>query len=146
MIGRRIRRDVRLVTYEDVQAARSRIDTYIHQTTLNFSINFSSENTKVYLKLECQQVNKAVKTRGALSKLTMVSEEKGKGVLTVSSGNHGIGVSYAAKQLGIEKAKVIVPENTQQSKLKKMEFYGAEIIKVGKNYDEAHEAGEKKKA
>ncbi|AOT71103.1 pyridoxal-phosphate dependent enzyme [Geosporobacter ferrireducens] len=88
-----------MITFEDVQAARDRIEKYIYRTPLDFSINFSNEKTKVYLKLECQQLLKAFKIRGAFSKLTSLSEEeKARGVITVSSGNHGIGVSYAANK------------------------------------------------
>lgn len=129
------------VTYEDVCAARERIIKYIYPTPLEHSIYLSNESTDVYLKLECQQKLKGFKIRGALSKLMGLSEdEKKRGVMAVSSGNHGAGVSYAANLLGGIKAKIYVPATVPKSKLEKIKFYGAEIVTIGENYDEAHKA------
>jgi threonine dehydratase len=128
-----------MVKFEDVFLARKRIKDFIYTTPLDFSYHLSSGSMKVYLKLECQQKLKSFKIRGALSKLTLLSEEeKRRGVMAVSSGNHGAGVSYAASILGGIKAKIYVPETTPKPKLDKIQYYGAEVVKVGKNYDEAH--------
>jgi threonine dehydratase len=132
-----------MITFEDVLSSRERIKKYIYNTPLDFSYHLSSEDTKVYLKIEAQQRLKSFKIRGALSKLTwLTEEEKNKGVMAVSSGNHGAGVSYASHILGGVKAKIYVPETTPKSKLQKMKYYGAEVIQIGKNYDEAHAAAE----
>ena len=72
---------------------------------------------------------------------TLTDEEKQKGVATISSGNHGSSVSYAASLLGIENAKIIVPETTPKSKVDKIKYFGAEVMLMGKNYDEAHARG-----
>ncbi|HBH13008.1 MAG: Pyridoxal-5'-phosphate-dependent protein, beta subunit [Clostridiales bacterium 38_11] len=86
-----------MVKYEDVIKSIERIGKYISETPLDYSIGLSDESTKVFLKLENQQKQKTFKVRGALSKLSsLTEEEKIKGVVAVSSGNHGAGVSYAA--------------------------------------------------
>lgn len=128
-----------MIGYEDVVKAKDRIRKHISETPLDYSIGLSDENTKVFLKLESQQKQKAFKVRGALSKLSSLSdEEKDKGVVAVSSGNHGAGVSYAAYLLDIRNAKVFVPETAPKAKVDRIRYYGAEVIQVGKNYDEAH--------
>ncbi|MFA6939781.1 MAG: threonine/serine dehydratase [Clostridiaceae bacterium] len=132
-----------MVTIQDILSARERISKYIYNTPLDFSYYLSDENTNVYLKLEAQQKLKSFKIRGALSKMTWLSDKQRLGgVMAVSSGNHGAGVSYAAHILGGIRAKIFVPETTPQPKLDKIKYYGAELIKVGKNYDEAHAAAE----
>ncbi len=129
-----------IVTFEDVIIARDRISKYIYNTPLDQSIYLSGEGA-VFLKLENQQVLKGFKIRGALNKLISLSEgERKRGVLAVSSGNHGAGVSYAARLLGGIKAKIYVPSTIPESKLEKIKYYGAEVIATGINYDEAHNA------
>ena len=90
------------------------------------------------------QRTKSFKIRGAMNKmLTLTEEEKQRGVATISSGNHGSSVSYAASLLGIENAKVIVPETTPKSKVDKIRYFGADVMLMGSNYDEAHALGMK---
>jgi len=132
-----------MINFDNIKKSRERIKKYIYNTPLDYSIYLSNSeaNTSVYLKLECQQKLKSFKIRGALSKLTSLTEqEKSKGVLAVSSGNHGAGVSYAAHMLGGIKAKIYVPETIPESKLEKIKYFGAEVVTAGKNYDEAHTA------
>lgn len=131
-----------MINFEDIQKAKKRINKYIYHTPLEKSIYLSKDGTNVYLKLENQQKIKCAKIRGAFSKITSLSkEELERGVVAISSGNHGAAVSYASHLLGIEKATIFVPETTPDSKVEKIEFYGAKVVKVGKNYDEAHEIG-----
>lgn len=137
-----------MVNFSDVLKAKERITGIIPITPLDFSIGLSTKTTKVSLKLECQNKQKTFKVRGALNKIASLSEiEKKSGIIAVSSGNHGAGVSYAANLLGIEKAKVYVPSYTPQAKLSKIRYYGAEINQDGETYDDAHrlaiEAAEK---
>jgi threonine dehydratase len=130
-----------MIKFDEVLSARERIKDYIYNTPLEFSYQFSNGSTEIYLKLEAQQKLKSFKIRGALSKLTWLSdEEKSKGIMAVSSGNHGAGVSYASYVLGGIKAKIYIPETTPKAKVEKIKYYGAEIIQVGANYDEAHAA------
>lgn len=133
------------INYEDVLRARERIDKYIYRTPLERSMYLSNESTNVYLKLECQQGMKCAKLRGALSKLTNLSKEEiERGIVAISSGNHGAAVSYASNLLGIENVTIYVPETTPKSKVEKIKFYGANVVGIGKNYDEAHEIGMKR--
>ena len=130
-----------MVTIKDIILARKRINKYIYNTPLDYSMYLSNSDTNVFLKLECQQKLKGFKIRGALSKITsLTEEEKAKGIMAVSSGNHGAGVSYSAKVLGGIHAKIFVPKTIPKSKLEKIEYYGAEVVAVGSNYDEAHAA------
>ena len=131
------------VNFNDVVDARRRIEKYISLTPLDFSISLSSEKTKVYLKLESQQKQKSYKVRGALSKITaLTEEEKEAGIYAISSGNHGAAVSYAGYLLGIKTVKVFVPETAPAAKVEKIKYYGAEIVQVGGNYDETHSIAE----
>lgn len=131
-----------IVTYDDIYFARNNIKRYIYKTPLDYSMYLSGKNKNIYLKLECQQKLKCFKIRGALNKIISLSdEEKNKGVMAVSSGNHGAGVSYAAKLLGGIKAKIYVPGTIPESKLEKIRYYGGEVIAIGESYDDAHNAG-----
>ncbi|MBU5439186.1 threonine/serine dehydratase [Tissierella sp. MSJ-40] len=130
------------IIYEDVLKAKKRIDKYIYRTPLDRSMCLSDEDMDIYLKLESQQGMKCAKLRGALSKLTSLSNEEIKrGIVAISSGNHGAAVSYASYLLGIENVTIYVPETTPKPKVEKIKYYGANVIGVGKNYDEAHEIG-----
>lgn len=128
--------------YKDTEDAYNRIKNYTVKTPLEESFYLGNENKKYFFKLESFQKVKSFKIRGALNKmLTLNNEEKNCGVATISSGNHGSSVSYAAKLLGIANVKIIVPESTPQSKIDKIEYFGGEAILLGKNYDEANSLG-----
>lgn len=130
--------------YEEVKQAYERISPYIRKTPLEESFYLGDKERKYYFKLESFQRAKSFKIRGALNKMmTLTEEEREKGVATISSGNHGSSVSYAASLLGIANAKVIVPETTPQSKVDKVKYFGADVMLMGKNYDEAHALGMK---
>lgn len=131
-------------TYEDVKAAYARISPYVRKTPLEQSFYLGDEKRNYFFKLESFQRAKSFKIRGALNKmLTLTPEEIERGVATISSGNHGSSVSYAASLLNIRSAKVIVPENTPQSKIDKITYFGAEVMLMGRDYDEAHALGMK---
>ena len=128
--------------FHKVEEACQRIKNYIYETPLAESIYLSSSNSKYYFKLESEQVVRSFKLRGALNKMLSLSEkEKEQGVTAISSGNHGVAVSYAAKVLGIKTAIIIVPETTPKIKCDKISYYGGAVHKLGKNYDEAHKLG-----
>jgi threonine dehydratase len=128
-----------MVSFTDVLNAQDRIKQYITRTPLDISMGLSKDAARVFLKLECQQKQKAFKVRGALSKLSsLTNDERARGVVVVSSGNHGAGVSYAARLLGIENAKVFVPETAPKAKVDRIRYYGATVVQVGRNYDETH--------
>jgi threonine dehydratase len=123
-------------TLSTIKEAQKKIDHFIRKTPLIHS-EFLSElcNGDIYLKLENQQVTNAFKIRGALNKLSQLTrEEKLRGIVTASSGNHAQGAALAANNLGI-KIKILVPENISRAKLEKIKKYDAEIIQGGE-FDE----------
>ena len=135
----------RSFSFSDVQEAMDTLSQHLTPTPLDRSISLSTPEQAVFLKLECAQpCVRAFKIRGALNKiLSLTAEERACGVTTISSGNHGIAVSYAAKLAGIEDVEIIVPTNTPQSKLDKIAFYGGKSLLLGNDYDGAHTLGEK---
>lgn len=130
-----------MLNINEIEKAHQRIKPYIKRTELRKSTLFQSVN--LHLKLECHQLTNSFKIRGALSKITSLNPEiLLKGVMTVSSGNHGAAVSYASNLLNISKANIIVPSCTPQSKIENIKKYGADVLIMGSNYDEAHQLGE----
>lgn len=128
--------------FDEVARAYNRIKPYVRKTPLEQSFYLGNEHRKYFFKLESFQRAKSFKIRGALNKmLSLTEEEKKRGVATVSSGNHGSSVSYAASLLGVKPAVVIVPEPTPQSKVDKIEYFGAKALRMGHDYDEAHALG-----
>ncbi len=123
---------------KDFYAARSRIGNLIRETPLEFSPFLSQAcGGEVWLKLENQQLTGSFKARGALNKILQLSDdERARGIVTASSGNHAQGVGYAAQMLGIE-ATVVVPANTPEVKLEAIRRYGVDLIVQGEEYMEA---------
>ncbi|MDZ3953600.1 threonine/serine dehydratase [Bacillus thuringiensis] len=130
--------------YNNVKDAYERIKKYLRKTPLEESFYLGDESKRYFFKLESLQRAKSFKIRGALNKMmTLTKEEINYGVAAISSGNHGSSVSYAATILGINNVKIIVPQNTAQSKIDKIKYFGADVILLGRNYDEAHSLGMK---
>ena len=129
--------------FDQIVKIYEKIRPYIHETPLDFSASFSNMvGAQVYLKLENLQKTGSFKVRGAFSKLTSLSEEeKKKGVIAVSAGNHAQGVAYAAKVLGI-KATIVMPETAPISKYQATKSYGAEVILYGKFLHESMKKAE----
>lgn len=132
-----------MVSLEDIKKAQKNISNYIYKTPQVDSIPLSKTNQKVSLKLESIQITGSFKLRGAINKLLSLNEEqKNKGVIAVSTGNHGKGVAYAAKQLGI-KSKIFMSELVPTHRRNAIESLGADVEIVGINSDEAdHHARE----
>lgn len=94
---------------------------------------------EVYLKLENLQRTGSFKIRGAINVIRNLNDEqKKRGVITSSAGNHAQGVALGAKLFGID-AKIVMPENTPGVKVENTKCYGAQVVLYGRNYDEAHE-------
>ena len=108
------------------------------ETKLVFSDYFSAQTgNKVYLKPENMQFTGAYKVRGAYYKMSTLSEEeRAKGLITASAGNHAQGVAYAAKCYGA-KATIVMPTTTPLIKVNRTKSYGAEVVLFGDVYDEA---------
>jgi len=128
-----------VVSFRSILEARRKIRNLVTKTPTYLSNVFSQRTgAEVYLKLECFQPVGVFKIRGAVNKICSLSpSELERGLVTASSGNHGLAVAYAAKIYGA-KAVVVVPENAVKEKVEAIESYGADIVKYGKDYDEAY--------
>ncbi len=126
-----------LDSFEEACAAVSQVT---QETKLIYSDYFSSlTGNKVYLKPENMQKTGAYKLRGAYYKISTLSdEERAKGLITASAGNHAQGVAYAAKSFGV-KAVIVMPTTTPLIKVNRTKSYGAEVVLYGDVYDEACE-------
>ena len=132
------------LTAQEVLDAYERISPYVSRTPLAESVYLGDGGRKYFFKLECQQPVKSFKIRGALNKmLTLTEEERERGVATVSSGNHGSSVAYAARLLGIKNADIIIPGMAPKAKEDLIRFFGGNPLRMGRNYDEAHALGMK---
>jgi len=126
------------VTMRDVYKARQKIAAIATRTPL-ISSPWLTElvGACVYLKLECLQKTGSFKIRGAANKMvSLTADERERGVITVSSGNHGRAVSYVARQLGI-KAVICMSARVPSNKVEAIRHLGAETVVYGKSYDEA---------
>ena len=127
-----------MITLEKFEQAYDAVQKVIIKTKLVYS-DFYSESTgnKVYLKPENMQKTGAYKIRGAYYKIsTLTDEERNRGLITASAGNHAQGVAYAAKLYGI-KATIVMPTTTPLMKVNRTKAYGADVILHGDVYDEA---------
>ena len=125
-------------TYDDILKANATKNDKIRKTPIVYSPTFSQlSESKVYLKSEFQQKTGAFKIRGAYYKIQNLSdEEKQKGVIAASAGNHGQGVAYAANAENIP-CTIVMPKNASPAKVSATKGYGADVILDGTNYDEA---------
>src|SRR6202050_2619324 len=129
-----------MVTLRDIQDAMRRIRSSLVVPPSVHSEKFSRQTgNTIFLKLENLQMTGAFKERGALSKILLLSEEeRQRGVIAASAGNHAQAVAYHATKRGI-KAQICMPLTTPLVKVSATRGYGAEVILFGANYDEACE-------
>ena len=129
-----------MLTLEKFEEASEVVKKVAIETKLLYSQYFSEQTgNKVYLKPENMQVTGAYKIRGAYYKIsTLTDEERAKGLITASAGNHAQGVAYAAKAYGA-KAVIVMPTTTPLMKVERTKSYGAEVVLYGNVYDEACE-------
>ena len=126
-----------MISLEDIKIAHNNISKYIYKTPQVHSTSLSKKNQRVSLKLESMQITGSFKLRGAINKLLSLNDEqKKKGVIAVSTGNHGKGVAYAAKQLGI-KSKIFMSNLVPTYRRNAIESLGAIVEIIGSNSDEA---------
>ena len=127
-----------MLTLERFEEASETVKKVTLETKLIFSDFLSGQTgNKVYLKPENMQFTGAYKLRGAYYKMsTLTEEERGRGLITASAGNHAQGVAYAAKCYGA-KATIVMPTTTPLIKVNRTKGYGAEVILYGDVYDEA---------
>lgn len=131
------------VTYHDFvdfKGARETLKSVIRETPLIYSEAFSEESgNRVYIKPENLQVTGAFKIRGAYNKIVkLTEEEKARGVIASSAGNHAQGVALASTRLGV-KATIVMPKTTPLIKVEATRNFGANVVLAGDCYDEAYE-------
>ena len=125
-------------SFQDVLLARRRIAPYLPPTPMH---SYAAVNdligTEVFIKHENYQPVGAFKVRGGVNLISQLSsEERERGVIAASTGNHGQSVSYAARLFGV-KARIVVPEGANPGKVAAMRGMGAEVILHGERFDEA---------
>ena len=127
-----------MLTLEKFEEACEEVKKVTLETKLIYSDFLSKQSgNRVYLKPENMQFTGAYKVRGAYYKLsTLTEEERQKGLITASAGNHAQGVAYAAQCYGV-KAVIVMPTTTPLIKVNRTKGYGAEVVLYGDVYDEA---------
>ena len=130
----------KMLTLERFEEASEIVKKVSQETKLVYSDFYSAQTgNKVYFKPENMQFTGAYKLRGAYYKIsTLTEEERSKGLITASAGNHAQGVAYAAKCFGV-KAVIVMPTTTPLIKVNRTKGYGAEVVLHGDVYDEACE-------
>ena len=125
-------------TAADIRDARERIDGVARETPVYSSETFSRmAGREVWLKAENLQRTGAFKVRGAVNRLSFLSEaEREAGVVAASAGNHGQAVAWAARELGV-KATVFMPQDAPMAKVDATRNYGADTVLAGAGFDEA---------
>lgn len=129
-----------MITLQDIEAAYSVVKGSVYHSPCVRSKTLSdSTGSQVFLKLENLQMTGAFKERGAINKLMSLSEEeRHRGVIAASAGNHAQGVAYHATQLG-SRSIIVMPKSTPLNKVNATKRHGAKVILAGRNYDEAYE-------
>lgn len=127
-----------MLTLERFEEASEIVRKVTSETKLIYSDFYSAHTgNKVYLKPENMQFTGAYKVRGAYYKMTTLNEEeRARGIITASAGNHAQGVAYAAQCFGV-KAVIVMPTTTPLIKVNRTKSYGAEVVLYGDVYDEA---------
>lgn len=125
-------------TYRDVLRARRRIFPHVVRTQLRHYPNLSRMlGFEVYVKHENHQITGAFKVRGGINLVSQLSpEEKERGVVTASTGNHGQSIAYASRLYGV-RAVICVPDEANPDKVEAIRGYGAEIVEEGWGFNEA---------
>lgn len=134
-----------MIKLTDIEACYDRIKEYVSKTRLEKSLYLSEGDSEAYLKLECEQaIVKNFKIRGVLGKLTLLSEEQiKKGFGTISSGNQGVSLAYAAKLLQLGQPHIVAPVTSPKPKIEKMQHFNADIQLMGETFDDANRLGER---
>lgn len=126
------------ITLEDIKAAAGRLAGHIERTPCRYSRTLSEiTGAQVWVKFENLQFTAAYKERGALNKLLLLSDEdRARGVIAASAGNHAQGLAYHGHRLGVP-VTIVMPKGTPFVKVEHTRQHGAEVVIFGDTYDEA---------
>jgi threonine dehydratase len=132
------------IQLSEIEAAHAELKSFLPATPLLRNTWLSEQwGCEVYLKLEIMQPIGSFKIRGASYRISLLTkEEKAKGVVAASAGNHAQGVAWGSKKYG-SKATIVMPKNAPLNKLQATRALGAEVIQEGDNYDEAYAFAQK---
>tara|TARA_R110002049_G_scaffold30316_7_gene103610 strand:- start:290148 stop:291104 length:957 start_codon:yes stop_codon:yes gene_type:complete len=137
-----------VIELQDFRAARRAISSHMRLTPVFKADNFASKSVfdkpdrlpEMFLKLENMQVTGSFKARGAMNAALALDEDKrANGLCTASGGNHGMGVIYAARTLGVP-VKIFLPTNTPKPKVEKLRAQGVDVALTGAVWDDANRA------
>jgi threonine dehydratase len=130
-----------MVDLAEIQAARERLGSHVRRTPLIRAVGLRvAPAGRLSLKLESLQVTGSFKARGATNKvLSLPTDQMGKGLVTASGGNHGLGVAYAG-WLAKVPATIFLPSDAPRAKVARFETWGAEVVLEGSVWDEADRA------
>ena len=133
-----------MLTLKEFKEARGVLSGVIRNTSLVYSPAFSkATGNQIYIKPENMQVTGAYKIRGAYYKISTLSEEeKARGLITASAGNHAQGLAYAAQAAGVP-ATIVMPTTTPLVKVNNTKDYGAKVVLHGETFDDAAELAAK---
>jgi threonine dehydratase len=126
------------LTFAQIEAAAERIKGHVERTPCHRSRTLSEiTGAEIWVKFENQQFTAAYKERGALNKLLQLTEdERRRGVIAASAGNHSQGLAYHASRLGVP-VTIVMPRNTPFVKVQQTRAFGAEVVQEGETYDDA---------
>jgi threonine dehydratase len=132
------------VSIDDIRVARARIDGHVERTPMRHSVTLSAiTGAEVWVKFENLQFTASFKERGALNKLSQLSDaEKRAGVIAISAGNHAQGVAFHAQRLGIL-ATIVMPETTPFTKVSHTEHFGANVVLIGETIAEGRKEADR---
>ena len=125
----------------EILKARHRISSLVYRTPLIHSHALSERTgNQIYLKMECWQRCGCFKVRGALNATSsLTQEERSRGLVTASSGNHALAIAYAANLFSIRPTRIYVPENADPAKVRRALFWGPDLVYHGQGFQEAYE-------
>jgi len=128
-----------VLTLDDIKAAAKRVEGHIERTPCRYSMTLSQiTGAEVWVKFENLQFTASYKERGALNKLLQLTDdEKRRGVIAASAGNHAQGLAYHGQRLGVP-VTIVMPRGTPFVKVQQTRDFGASVVIEGDNFDEAH--------
>lgn len=132
------------LTFDDIKAAATRLHGHIERTPCRHSRTLSEiTGAEVWVKFENLQFTAAFKERGALNKLAlMTADERARGVIAASAGNHAQGLAYHAARMGVP-ATIVMPKGTPMVKVEHTRGHGAEVVLEGDSYDDAADVAQR---
>ena len=132
------------LNFDDIKAAATRLHGHIERTPCRHSRTLSEiTGAEVWVKFENLQFTAAFKERGALNKLSlMTADERARGVIAASAGNHAQGLAYHAARMGVP-ATIVMPKGTPMVKVEHTRGHGAEVVLEGDSYDEAADVAQR---